>query len=1104
MSRDANAVSFGSFNFAHFYMSDALIQPPDHARDFPLGNHRVGGPLSSLEFRVNPLYLTRRRALGDGRWTDNGRAQAEAQAAVMAQAVEEQFIHLLCNLTEVNDHPGQGLVESTDHQDGRLQITIPLGDFDSQSILTMNRISEQQYIESQVTEVKTAVTQETENIEDNGSGFTEFITQNRVEVDATLAEEGGEPTLRSSDSGCQDGVGIVSNIDQSSGGLGVETGSANRHPEIEHNPVALMPAAHDLVFGCQDSQATGTMLVESLHSLGVESRSADGFLETQRQSRILSVGASNVGVLDTAPGKTNEEGTLSLDEEIQRTDLDNEDEQAAADPNHTSNEAPSQQVQGFVEVGIECEQVDRNNGDSGANAIDPTFLEAIPEDLRAEVLASQYAQPVPAANYGPPAEEIDPEFLAALPPDIQAEVLAQQHSQRVLQAHQAEGQGVDMDNASFIATLPTDLREEVLLNSSEEVLASLPSPMLAEAQMLRDRARSHYQAHSLFGVDHRPSGRQNSMANDGQPTIDPGTVHSVGLSLGSKLSSSLVNGVKVKEVEGKPLVDTTALKSLLQLLRLAQPLDKELLQRLLLNLCAHSATQTSLIQLLLDMVRPETGVLREYSDEATSQRLYGCQWNVVYTRSQLSNGLPPLVSRRVLEILTYLATNHLSAANLLFYMEPCSTLESSCRTALELNKAKGKEKVLEKMSFSWSLDGSQKGEISLVVLLKLLKQPLVLRSSSHLEQVLDLLNVLLNNVEVKAESQSSYGEDVLNTGKEIQVGGEDMPEMVSNMASNTERHECFAARPKTEVHKSDEETKRNDVSEASISSVNKAMNPHDIFSRLSEPDLQNICKLLAQEGLSAKVYSLAAEILKKLASMTSLHSKQLISELVKLAGGLSDAAMCELVTLANTEMLGLSSHSMAGEAILRILKALTTLVSGISDGIDGHQTLRYDREQEGTAIFRELIKSLEPLWQALSVCISKTETKLGNISTSFTTTSNRNSALDSIEATAAMSPPLPLGSQRLLPFIEAFFILCEKLHLGTSIMQMDNCDVTAREIKEAAACTSFSCAKPAASPQKKEEGSAIFVRFAEKHQRLLNALIRQNPGLLEKSLFLLC
>ncbi|GJY49580.1 E3 ubiquitin protein ligase UPL1 isoform X1, partial [Tanacetum coccineum] len=85
--------------------------------------------------------------------------------------------------------------------------------------------------------------------------------------------------------------------------------------------------------------------------------------------------------------------------------------------------------------------------------------DTLPADLRAEVLASQQAQSVPAPVSAPAptpatsiAEEIDPEFLAALPPDIQAEVLAQQRAQRV--AHQVGGQPIDMDNASIIATFP--------------------------------------------------------------------------------------------------------------------------------------------------------------------------------------------------------------------------------------------------------------------------------------------------------------------------------------------------------------------------------------------------------------------------------------------------------------------------------------------------------------------------------------------------------------------------------------------------------------------------------------------------------------------------
>lgn len=72
-----------------------------------------------------------------------------------------------------------------------------------------------------------------------------------------------------------------------------------------------------------------------------------------------------------------------------------------------------------------------------------------------------------------------------------------------------------------------------------------------------------------------------------------------------------------------------------------QPLGKGLLQRLLLNLCAHSVTRLTLLQLLLDMLRPEAeGIFIGgiSADGAQSQRLYGCQWNVVYARSQMSDG----------------------------------------------------------------------------------------------------------------------------------------------------------------------------------------------------------------------------------------------------------------------------------------------------------------------------------------------------------------------------------------------------------------------------------------------------------------------------------
>lgn len=104
------------------------------------------------------------------------------------------------------------------------------------------------------------------------------------------------------------------------------------------------------------------------------------------------------------------------------------------------------------------------------------------------------------------------------------------------------------------------------MTSSEAVLSALPSPLLAEAQMLRDRAMSHYQARSLFGSSHRLTHRRNGLGFDRQSVMDRG----VGVTIGRRTGAALSDALKVKEVEGEPLLDGNALKALIRLLRLAQ------------------------------------------------------------------------------------------------------------------------------------------------------------------------------------------------------------------------------------------------------------------------------------------------------------------------------------------------------------------------------------------------------------------------------------------------------------------------------------------------------------------------------------------------------
>lgn len=94
------------------------------------------------------------------------------------------------------------------------------------------------------------------------------------------------------------------------------------------------------------------------------------------------------------------------------------------------------------------------------------------------------------------------------------------------------------------------------------------------------------------------------------------------------------------------------------------------------------------------------------------------------------------MSRRILEILTYLATNHLAVANILFYFDIPSAPESLSPVHLETKKERGKEKIIDGMTTLDQPDISLNRDIPLILFLKLLRRPLFLRSSAHLEQVL--------------------------------------------------------------------------------------------------------------------------------------------------------------------------------------------------------------------------------------------------------------------------------------------------------------------------------------------------------------------------------
>lgn len=190
----------------------------------------------------------------------------------------------------------------------------------------------------------------------------------------------------------------------------------------------------------QGSSGSGATLGESLRSLEVEIGSADGHDDG---------GERHLG--DLQPTRMRRV-TVSLGNATQVAHRDTSLQSVCEVSPH-----PNQVVD---QSGPGEEQPSNRNTDSGS--IDPAFLDALPEELRAEVLSAQQSQLAqPSADPPHSVGDIDPEFLAALPPDIRAEVLAQQQTQRLQQSQEFEGQPVEMDTVSIIATFPSDLREEV-------------------------------------------------------------------------------------------------------------------------------------------------------------------------------------------------------------------------------------------------------------------------------------------------------------------------------------------------------------------------------------------------------------------------------------------------------------------------------------------------------------------------------------------------------------------------------------------------------------------------------------------------------------------
>ena len=195
-----------------------------------------------------------------------------------------------------------------------------------------------------------------------------------------------------------------------------------------------------------------------------------------------------------SPERQDHESLPAADEMegLEATDQPQETPAAVEDAGDEAAESASAMTEERVRATIRGRELDITG-----MGVDLEYLNALPEDLREEVLMGQLAdQRSQAAAAGEEPSDISREFLDALPPEIREELLQQEAADRRRRERQEAtrqaavssapnaGRPEEMDNASFFATLEPNLRQAILADQNEEMLGQLPETLAAEARAL--------------------------------------------------------------------------------------------------------------------------------------------------------------------------------------------------------------------------------------------------------------------------------------------------------------------------------------------------------------------------------------------------------------------------------------------------------------------------------------------------------------------------------------------------------------------------------------------------------------------------------------------
>ncbi|KAJ4297668.1 E3 ubiquitin-protein ligase tom1 [Kalmusia sp. IMI 367209] len=704
--------------------------------------------------------------------------------------------------------------------------------------------------------------------------------------------------------------------------------------------------------------------------------------------------------------------------------------------------------------------------------IDLEYLEALPEDLREEVLLSQIqehraqeraanqqreqqraaaqaegeAQDEPAGNSQPTG--IDDDFLAALPPDIRHELLQHEAQERRRQEREeqrrrsqanAPAQAEDIDPASFLASLDPALRQAVLMDQDEDMLRQLPPEISAEARAYGGDRR-------LNQFDYLPSGYRRG-GDRGAP-----------------------RDVQTQKRKARPCVqmlDKAGVATLLRLMFIPQQGSaKASLTQILRYVCENRQNRAEVISILLSILQDGSAdvnaVERSFAQLSLRAKQTQQQPSDKTPKFSRKNGAfsinsdvsPLMVVQQCLNTLTQLTEKN-PAVWTFFLTEHETGVGFKNRT-----NRKGKTKETKATKYPVN------------ALLSLLDRKLIIESSSIMEQLTTLLRVITVPLQ-QLKKDKEKAEDEVGKKNEIVVGeaipaneqsttsqpqGEDTEmtatSQVETAAGATTEGEGSSSKP--ELPKAEDEKKKH-----------RSLAPPDI----PESNLRLVAKILAARECNSKVFQETLSVISNLSPIPGAKetfgkellgiAQELARSILRDLGDLT-AQITNAASQTDIQGIALSKFSPASSDQAKLLRALTALDYLFDPTRDNKESAAVEAlepaQKDDILISLYEDAAFAPLWNKLSDCLTVIRQR-GNMLNIATT---------------------------LLPLIETLMVVCK----NTTLKDAPLGKLVSKD---------FALSSP--PPENKMEN--LFFNFTEDHRKILNDLVRQNPKLMSGTFSLL-